>query len=123
MNDIDDCVESSTRKFADDTKVAKIVEVEEDSAAQQKDIDLMMRWAETWGMVFNVEKCKVMHVGHQNLKHQYRMGDVRLAEVAEEKDLGVWTGNDLKPTNQFEQPLPHQVNPGAAVQDVCQAQA
>ena len=76
------------------------MEVEEDAAALQKDTDLMMMWAEKWGMVFNVEKCKVMQVGRQNRKHQYRMGDVRLAEVAEAKDLGVWIGNDLKPANQ-----------------------
>ena len=102
VNDIDDGVEFFTRKFADDTKMARVVEEEEDAAALQRDIDAMMKWAKTWGMVFNVEKCKVMHVGRQNRKHQYRMGDVWLAEVTEEKDLGVWIGSDLKPANQCE---------------------
>ena len=43
-------------------------------------------------MLFNVKKCKVMHVGHNNLRHVYRMGDGFLEEVSEEKDLGVVIG-------------------------------
>ena len=63
IHDIDDVVRAFMRKFADDTKVAKIVESEEDAKELQKDIDEMMRWAKEWEMVFNVEKCKVLHVG------------------------------------------------------------
>ena len=47
-------------------------------------------------------KCKVMHVGRQNKKHRYRMGDVWLAETVEERDLGVWIGSDLKPVQSLQ---------------------
>ena len=63
VNDIDDGVGAFTRKFADDTKMAKVVESEEDVLALQNDIDTMMEWAKTWEMVFNVSKCKVLLVG------------------------------------------------------------
>ena len=102
INDIDEVVIAFMRKFADDTKVAKIVESEEDAKELQRDINEMMRWAKEWEMVFNVEKCKVLHVGRRNSKYVYKMGDAILSEVKEEKDLGVWIGNDLKPASQCE---------------------
>ena len=51
-------------------------------------------------MEFNVGKCKVMHVGRKNPKHQYLMNGEALASVEEEKDLGVWMQKDLKPSLQ-----------------------
>ncbi len=50
-------------KFADDTKGLQEIESEEDRDRIQKALDMLVRWADEWGMVFNVEKCKVMHVG------------------------------------------------------------
>jgi hypothetical protein len=35
-------------------------------------------------MEFNVKKCKVMHVGHNNKKHVYTMGGQQLEETEEE---------------------------------------
>jgi Reverse transcriptase (RNA-dependent DNA polymerase) len=63
------------RKFADDTKVAKKVSGGEDRAELQSVLDGMMEWSQRWGMEFNHQKCKVMHFGIDNTKHQYRMGD------------------------------------------------
>ena len=45
INDIDEVIRAFMRKFADDTKIAKIVESEGDAKELQKDIDKMMRWA------------------------------------------------------------------------------
>ena len=42
VNDIEDGIESFVRKFADDTKMARIVEEREDALALQRDIDAMM---------------------------------------------------------------------------------
>ena len=46
---------------------------------------------------FNVDKCKVMHLGGSHNTHakNFMKGRV-LQETAEEKDLGVWIRNDLK---------------------------
>ena len=47
-------------------------------------------------MSFNVDKCKVMHFGKNNAKAEYKMSEWKLAEMTEEKDLGVIISNDLK---------------------------
>ena len=47
-------------------------------------------------MPFNLDKCKVMHVGNSNVKHDYNMGWIKLKDVEEEKDLGIIICNDLK---------------------------
>ena len=40
-------------------------------------------------MEFNVEKCKVMHIGGTNRNFRYFMDQKQLEVVEEEKDLGV----------------------------------
>ena len=40
-------------------------------------------------MLFNVNKCKVMHIGKQNQQRQYFMHDQCLDVVCQEKDLGI----------------------------------
>ena len=47
-------------------------------------------------MLFNAEKCKVIHVGYNNVKAKYFMDGVKLEHVSEEKDLGVIISEDLK---------------------------
>ena len=100
INDIDDGIESFVQKFADDTKMARVVEEEDDALALQRDIDAMMEWAWKWEMEFNLDKCKALHVCRLNKRYQYCIGDGCLAEAKEEKDLGVWIGDDLKPVAQ-----------------------
>ena len=51
-------------------------------------------------MVFNVKKCKVLHIGHNNAFHSYRMNGEELQSVPEETDLGIIVSNDLKPSKQ-----------------------
>jgi len=51
-------------------------------------------------MLFNVDKCKVMHIGHSNSKAKYEMNDQFLDEVTEERDLGVIMQSDLKCSSQ-----------------------
>ena len=53
-------------------------------------------------MGFNAKKCKSMHIGRTNLKHEYTMLDpenntrTAITQVNEEKDLGVTFQDDLK---------------------------
>jgi hypothetical protein len=49
-------------KFADDKKDARKVASIEDRDKLQQALDCLRDWAEKWGMSFNVNKCKVMHV-------------------------------------------------------------
>ena len=54
------------RKFADDTKVGNGVKTMKDREELQEALDKLNNWADVRGMEFNVSKCKVMHVGHNN---------------------------------------------------------
>jgi len=49
-------------------------------------------------MQFNVDKCKVMHIGKKNPLYTYKMNGSKLEEVTTEKDLGVYISNDAKPS-------------------------
>ena len=46
-------------KFADDTKVYKVVDNQFDGAQLQSDLDSLGDWAVKWQMKFNVEKIKL----------------------------------------------------------------
>ena len=51
-------------------------------------------------MSFNVDKCKVLHFGHNNQKHMYFMNDLPLEAVESEKDLGIIIHESCKPSQQ-----------------------
>ena len=102
INDIVDVITALIWIFADDTKLARIVENQRDADEMQEDINRLWDWAERWGMKFNGEKCKVMHIGRRNQRHEYVMNGVKLKETEEEKDLGVWVESSLKPAMQCE---------------------
>ena len=71
----------------------------------QRNIDKLMKWANTWQMDFNTTKCKVIHMGSSNDRHTYTMGGFApagtiLENVSEEKDIGVIIHESLKPSLQ-----------------------
>jgi ribonuclease P/MRP protein subunit RPP40 len=96
INDIDNGIASKILKFADDTKLYRQVGTAEDIAKLRKDLGKMVGWSKEWLMLFNVEKCKVMHIGFGNEKAGYMMDGVQLQEVHEEMDLGVLVQDNLK---------------------------
>lgn len=51
-------------------------------------------------MQFNIAKCKVMHMGSRNPKYEYKMAGQVLADIEEEKDIGVKIQANLKPSAQ-----------------------
>ena len=55
----------------------------------------MDTWAKTWSMQFNVAKCKVMHIGRHNPRHQYTMDGEPLQSVSVEKDIGIQVCDNL----------------------------
>ena len=101
VNDIDEAVVGGlTKKFADDTKVAKVVETEEEGEQMQETINNLVGWAKKWEMEFNAAKCKIIHCGRNNKRRKYYMGEEQIGETGAEKDLGVWVEESMKPARQ-----------------------
>ena len=57
---------------------------------------MLVDWANTWQMNFNVDKCTVMHIGHNNIQHNYTMTNQQLIATEEQRDLGITITKDLK---------------------------
>jgi ribonuclease P/MRP protein subunit RPP40 len=96
INDIDDGIESKFLKFADDTKLYRRITSEEDVTKLQDDLATLCKWSREWLMLFNVEKCKILHLGHENERVPYTMNGVGLQAVQEEVNLGIVIQEDLK---------------------------
>ena len=100
INDLPDDILSSIVMFADDTKLWSKVNNTEDRAALQFDIDKLATWSNDWQLSFNADKCKSLHLGHNNHEYQYSMPSTVTRKPIEktnlEKDLGVNIDVQLK---------------------------
>jgi len=103
INDLEDGIEQWILKFADDTKMFARINNTQDAVKMQNDLDRIVQWSHEWQMLFNVLKCKIMHIGKKNSCHSYQMNGATLESVSEERDLGVIISKDLKVSNQCAQ--------------------
>jgi ribonuclease P/MRP protein subunit RPP40 len=105
INDLDEAalLIDILRKFADDTKLGQTVGTDQDNEKLQQALDNLCDWADKWGMEFNIKKCKIMHLGHNNPGHVYTMKNQQLENTEIERDIGVNVSNSLKPSLQCAQ--------------------
>ena len=81
INDLDTNLTNFIMKFADDSKLWGRVDDEKGIKNMQKDLDLLSDWANKNQMPFNVNKCKVMHIGKKNSKSNYKIMNQKIPKT------------------------------------------
>ncbi|GAB0191126.1 mitochondrial enolase superfamily member 1 [Grus japonensis] len=100
VGNMDSGMECTLSKFADVTTLCGAVDTLEGREAIQRDLDRLERWARANRVKFNKAKCKVLHVGRRNPKHNYSLGGEWIESSSEEKDLGLLIDEKLNRSRQ-----------------------
>ena len=84
--------------FADDTKIGREIKDKTDATLLQNDVDRLNEWGESWGLKFNHQKCKVLHIFNtiDQITTTYSMANANLTTVDDMEDLGIIVSKDLK---------------------------
>ena len=96
INDLDDGISGIILKFVDDTKLMGKVGRVDETEILRGDLKKLGAWSKEWQMVFNADKCEVLHFGHNNGQVHYVMDGNILESDEEERDLGVIIQRNLK---------------------------
>ena len=96
INDLDFDVISKLGKFADDTKLGRGVVNEIEANILREDLNTIFQWSTDWQMLFNTDKCTVIHMGKSNKEFEYKLGENVVKKSVQERDLGVLINHNGK---------------------------
>ena len=102
INDLPDVISCVSKLFADDTKLYRSVDSYGDSNTIQMDLYELDNWSSPWQMKFNIQKCKILHLGKKTPRNFYLMFDNEnkclstIKDIKEQPDLGVHMDESLK---------------------------
>jgi len=100
ISDLEEVTEHTLSKFAHDTKLGGVADTLKSCAAIQRDWNRRESRVKRNLMKFNKGKCRVLHLGRNNLMHQYRLGADLLESSSVERDLGVLVNDKLTKSQQ-----------------------
>ena len=95
INDMPDQLRSTVKIFADDSKLFGSVATSQDREYIQEDLQKLGKWSLKWQLPFNVNKCKVLHLGSCNASADYTLLGQTLIVTEKEKDLGIMVDGTL----------------------------
>ena len=87
---------SKLSMYADDTKLYKAINDENDCVLLQNDLTLVSEWANLWQMKLNPEKTKVLSIGNISRNYEYKLDNNAIEHVNHMKDVGVIIQSNLK---------------------------
>ena len=100
INDLPDIVQSEVFLFADDTKIFRQIQSDQDMEILQQDLNALCEWSRKWLLLFHPDKCKLLRIGKKEVETEYTMVDnsgcvVKLGGTTAEKDLGITVDEQL----------------------------
>lgn len=99
-NDLDDVIESTFTKSADDTKPGGEKNTSEGWAILQRNLGRLDEWESEKNMKFNRDKWKILHLGQNNWRAQHKIASLWLGSSLAEGGLKVLMDNMLNMSQQ-----------------------
>ena len=100
VNELPGLLSSRCLMFADDIKIWRTVNSDEDVNLLQEDLNVIEQWATSNRLPVNPDKSSVMRIGHGGLAPHYAMNGTPLQVTDCTRDLGVLIQGNLKTGSQ-----------------------